>query len=381
MKRKGLIVNGKTESVLYMDKGLGEFFGILSSVPRSSVVVVADRNAVAPTERIFPGFFQKITDPHRITGPHQDGLLPIILDATESRKTLGTIEELCRKFEQAGADRDSLIIAVGGGITTDIVGFAASVYRRGLRAVFIPTTLLAQVDAAIGGKNGVNLDGYKNMIGTIRQPLFVFSATGYLLSMPPQLIVSGLPELLKAFIIGSKEDYETACRIFSGFRADSGPEKHSGLEKHPDLETLSDLIFSAASIKTDIVSEDSFEHGRRELLNLGHTFAHAIETVTEGATAHGLAVAEGIVMAARAGEMLGITEAGFADKIEKDFAACRIRENGKIYGESPADLLPVMLDDKKMHADGLHLIVPVRLGKVVSVPVTESRLKKILSGL
>ena len=99
------------------------------------------------------------------------------------------------------------------------------------------------------------------------------------------------------------------------------------------------------------------------------------------ATAHGLAVAEGIVMAARAGEMLGITEAGFADKIEKDFAACRIRENGKIYGGSPADLLPVMLDDKKMHTDGLHLIVPVRLGKVVSVPVTESRLKKILSGL
>lgn len=368
MKRKELIVNGKTESVLYMDKGLGEFFGILSSVPRSSVVVVADRNAVAPTERIFPGFFQKITDPHRITGPHQDGLLPIILDATESRKTLGTIEELCRKFEQAGADRDSLIIAVGGGITTDIVGFAASVYRRGLRAVFIPTTLLAQVDAAIGGKNGVNLDGYKNMIGTIRQPLFVFSATGYLLSMPPQLVVSGLSEMLKTFIIGSKEDYETACGIF-------------GLEKHPDQETLSDLIFSAASIKTDIVSEDSFEHGRRELLNLGHTFAHAIETVTEGATAHGLAVAEGIVMAARAGEMLGITEAGFADKIEKDFAECRIRENGKIYGGSPADLLPVMLDDKKMHADGLHLIVPVRLGKVVSVPVTESRLKKILSGL
>lgn len=374
MKRKELIVNGKTESVLYMDKGLGEFFGILSSVPRSSVVVVADRNAVAPTERIFPGFFQKITGPHRITGPHQDGL-PIILDATESGKTLGTVEELCRKFEQAGADRDSLIIAVGGGITTDIVGFAASVYRRGVRTVFIPTTLLAQVDAAIGGKNGVNLDGYKNMIGTIRQPLFVFSATDYLLSMPPRLIVSGLPEMLKTFIIGSKEDYEMACGIFSGFRADSG------LEKHPDLETLSDLIFSAASIKTDIVSEDSFEHGRRELLNLGHTFAHAIETVTEGAAAHGLAVAEGIVMAARAGEMLGITEAGFADKIEKDFAACRIRENGKIYGGSPADLLPVMLDDKKMHTDGLHLIVPVRLGKVVSVPVTESRLKKILSGL
>lgn len=362
MKRKELIVNGKTESVLYLDKGLGEFFDILSSVPRSSVVVVADRNAVAPTERIFPGFFQKIT------GPHRDGLLPIILDATESGKTLGTVEELCRKFEQAGADRDSLIIAVGGGVTTDIVGFAASVYRRGVRAVFIPTTLLAQVDAAIGGKNGVNLDGYKNMIGTIRQPLFVFSATDYLLSMPPQLIVSGLSEMLKTFIIGSKEDYETACGIF-------------GLEKHPDLETLSDLIFSAASIKMDIVSEDSFEHGRRELLNLGHTFAHAIETVTEGATAHGLAVAEGIVMAARAGEMLGITEAGFADKIEKDFAACRIRENGKIYGGSPADLLPVMLDDKKMHADGLHLIVPVRLGKVVSVPVTESRLKKILSGL
>lgn len=374
MKRKELIVSGKTESVLYMDKGLGEFFGILSSIPRSSVVVVADRNAVAPTERIFPGFFQKIT------GLHSDGL-PIILDATELGKTLDTVEDLCRKFEQAGADRDSLIIAVGGGVTTDIVGFAASVYRRGVRTVFIPTTLLSQVDAAIGGKNGVNLDGYKNMIGTIRQPISVFSATDYLLSMPPRLIVSGLPEMLKTFIIGSKEDYEAACGFFSGFRADSGFEEYSELEKHPDLETLSGLIFSAASIKTDIVSEDSFEHGRRELLNLGHTFAHAIETVTEGATTHGLAVAEGIVMAARAGEMLGITEAGFADKIEKDFAACCIRENRKIYDGSPADLLPVMLDDKKMRADVLHLIVPVRLGMVVSVPVTESRLKKILSGL
>ena len=149
------------------------------------------------------------------------------------------------------------------------------------------------------------------------------------------------------------------------------------------MASFADLVFSAASMKIDIVAEDQFEHGRRELLNLGHTFAHAIECVTRGAVPHGRAVAEGIMLAARTGAIIGITDPAFSYRIENDFNTCGIVGEGWACGRTikPSGLLPVMLEDKKKHGDRIHLVIPKTLGDVVSVPVTEGELKKILSGI
>lgn len=376
MKEKRLITNGKTVSVLYMGDSLGEIARKISGIPCSSVHVIIDRNAAEPTERLFPGFLD------RICGK------PIFFDATEHNKTLSEAERICRELERAGADRDSLIVAIGGGITTDMAGFVSSVYRRGVRAVFVPTTLLAQVDAAIGGKNGVNLDGRKNMIGTVRQPLATFLCTGYIPLMHSDLLSAGLAEMLKIFMIMSPKDYDAAVKMFSVrhaalSRMDGGlPGKMPSKSLQESwMLSFADLVFSAASMKIDIVAEDQFEHGRRELLNLGHTFAHAIECVTRGAVPHGRAVAEGIMLAARAGAIMGITDPAFSYRIENDFNTCGIVGEGGACDKTikPSGLLPVMLEDKKKHGDRIHLVIPKTLGDVVSVPVTESGLKKILS--
>lgn len=358
MKEKQLIINGRTESVLYAGSGLGEFARKISGMPSSSIHVIADRNAIAPTESILPDFFKKISG----------GLPPICLEADERNKTLAEAERICRELEKRGADRDSLLVVAGGGITTDLAGFVASVYRRGVKAVFIPTTLLAQTDAAIGGKNGVNLGGHKNMIGTIRQPAAVYLCEDYIREMPPGLLMDGLSEMLKIFMITSPSDYEKVCGIFSdGFF----PVKS-------DTGHFFELVYSAAKAKMDIVAEDQFEHGRRELLNLGHTFAHAVESVTGGAVSHGRAVAEGMLLAAKAGVVMGATSPDFLDKIENDFEKCGITGTKIEYGR-PSDLLPHMLVDKKKHADGIHLIVPKALGDVAGVSVNKNGLEKILS--
>lgn len=358
MKEKDLIINDKLESVLYVADSPAELFDKLSGIDRSSMHVIMDNNAAVATETVLPGFREHLGS---------NGSL-IRFDANEGNKTLSEAERICRKLEQAGADRDSLIVAVGGGITTDIAGFVASVYRRGVRTVFIPTTLLAQVDAAIGGKNGVNLDGRKNMIGTVRQPLAVFICPGYVSTLPRERFLSGLAEMLKIFMIVAPHLYEETCRLLSS--SDS-------YGKTVGSRLLSDMVFFAASAKMDIVAQDQFGHGRRELLNLGHTFAHAIESVTRGAVPHGRAVAEGIFLASRTGALIGATAPSFSDKIESDFEKCGIRD-GKIEYGGVAGLLPAMLSDKKKHGNRIDLIIPKSMGDVVRVPLTEDELKKIL---
>ena len=335
MKEKDLIINDKLESVLYVADSPAELFDKLSGIDRSSMHVIMDNNAAVATETVLPGFREHLGS---------NGSL-IRFDANEGNKTLSEAERICRKLEQAGADRDSLIVAVGGGITTDIAGFVASVYRRGVRTVFIPTTLLAQVDAVA-----------------------VFMCPGYVSTLPRELFLSGLAEMLKIFMIVAPHLYEETCRLLSS--SDS-------YGKTVGSRLLSDMVFFAASAKMDIVAQDQFGHGRRELLNLGHTFAHAIESVTRGAVPHGRAVAEGIFLASRTGALIGATAPSFSDKIESDFEKCGIRD-GKIEYGGVAGLLPAMLSDKKKHGNRIDLIIPKSMGDVVRVPLTEDELKKIL---
>lgn len=235
------------------------------------------------------------------------------VNACEDNKTVDTVSDICRFMLSTGADRDAVLVAMGGGVTTDMAGFAASIYKRGIRFVLVPTTLLSMVDAAHGGKTGVNVDGLKNMVGTFAMPLFTHVDSRFLATLGRREMLCGAAEMLKAFIIGDRERYEEAVRLFSSSTM--------------DWDVLERLIAAAVAIKTDIVGRDRHEKGERRKLNLGHTIGHAIEWYEhrygiESPHNHGEAVAIGIVAAARMSEERGICAPGLADKIAADFSAC-----------------------------------------------------------
>ena len=228
------------------------------------------------------------------------------IETSEERKTMETAVELCERLLEADASRRALVLAIGGGITTDIAGFSASMYKRGIRYANIPTTLLAQVDAAIGGKTGVNLHGYKNMLGAFHMPEFTFLAPDALAGLPAKEVRCGLAEMLKTFLIGDADSYAAAISLLSGKKKMSG---------------LKDFAVRAAEIKAEIVRRDPLEHGERAVLNLGHTFGHAIEHCSGGKIAHGEAVGKGIILAAKLSESLGLAEKGLAARLKADFVS------------------------------------------------------------
>ena len=255
------------------------------------------------------------------------------LETSEEGKTLETVQALERWLLQEDASRGALLLAVGGGITTDLVGFAAAIYKRGIRYANVPTTLLAQVDAAIGGKTGVNLDGYKNMLGAFRMPEFTVLEAAFLRTLPAREFRCGLAELLKTFLIGNGPAYTALV---------------SSLKK-PDFE---DAIRRAAAIKARIVAEDPEEHGVRAKLNLGHTFGHAIEHEARlhGADiTHGEAVAMGIVLAAELSERLGVAQKGMSAQLKADFSRLSLPVASPYPVE---DLVEALRKDKKAVAGG-----------------------------
>ena len=262
---------------------------------------------------------------------------------SEALKTLSTAEDICRWLMEAGASRSALVLAVGGGITTDITGFAAGIYKRGIRYANLPTTLLSQVDAAIGGKTGVNLDGYKNMLGVFRMPEVTFLCADVLRTLPRREFLSGLAELLKTFLIGDAGAYRQALK-----------------------GVTQELIARAAEIKADIVAQDPEEHGIRAKLNLGHTFGHAIEheaRLRGDYISHGEAVAMGIILAARLSEALGIGEKGLAQQLEADFQAAGLPTRCPY---PLATLKEAMGKDKKALGGGkVKFVLPVKPGEVV----------------
>lgn len=276
--------------------------------------------------------------------------LPITAD--EEHKNIGSVVDICRWLLDRGADREALVYAVGGGVTTDMVGFAASIYKRGIRHVNYPTTLLSQVDAGIGGKTGVNLDSYKNMLGVIRFPEKSVIRAEALRTLPDREFRSGAAEMLKSFIIKDEGNYSKAVEALSRERIDLGE--------------LEPLIHAAAKVKLDIVEQDPYEKGRRRLLNLGHTFAHAIEWYEHShgcpdPLTHGEAVAAGTIKAAEISERLGVAGAGLADRLRADFRACGLPT------ELPCpegDLLPAVRKDKKAENGIIHFVLIEDIGKV-----------------
>ncbi len=283
-----------------------------------------------------------------------EGRPALAITADEEHKTMESVLAICRWLLSEGADRNAIIYAVGGGVTMDMVGFAAGIYKRGVRYVNYPTTLLGQVDAGIGGKTGVNLDSYKNMLGLIRFPSDTRIFPDTLKTLPDRELRSGAAELLKTFIIEDKGgSYRRAVDALSGDR--------------PDFKALGPLVRAAADIKRRIVEKDPYEEGLRRTLNLGHTFAHAIEWYqhTNGIPdpmTHGEAVAAGIIRAARLSESLGVAAPGLAEELCRDFRACRLPTELPCPEEA---LTQALRKDKKAEGGIIHFVLIKKIGKVI----------------
>ena len=295
----------------------------------------------------------------------QHGLLApydtILVGRGESAKSLAMLDGIYRRLIELGADRSSFILGVGGGVVTDIAGFVASTYMRGVEFGFVTTTLLGAVDASVGGKNGVNVGGYKNMVGTFSQPKFVVCDASLLRTLPDREFRAGLAEVIKSAILGDAELFELLER--SSFEA---------LRKDETL--LKEVITRCVRVKASVVAQDEREAGCRRILNLGHTVAHAIEKESSKYT-HGEAVAIGIYYITRKALEHSVISASDAERI---FA---LIERYGFEVELPIErkaMLKAIGGDKKRRGNALHLILPTAIGAVEDREVALEGLDAIL---
>lgn len=344
---------------------------------------------------------------------HLNSFHLIEIVASEKRKTLETVEFLTRQLLEKGADRNCFIIGIGGGITTDITGFTASVYKRGVRFGFVPTTLLAQVDASIGGKNGVNFQAYKNILGVINQPEWIYVSPGILATLSPREFRAGIAEVLKTFILFDAGYYQKAVEYFTSLEAHLkkyGTYLAGGNGTVPENESspiygqeiLTGIIVKCAAYKCAVVERDEFEKGERRMLNLGHTFAHAIEKLCGDAAGngaesgkqpdpdstvltpvmHGEAVSIGMVLAARLAARIAPEECdpAFAERLAEDLFRTGLPV--EIPSElNMKELVDAITKDKKVDGADIHFILPKGLENIEDKCIPLKQLEELTNDL
>lgn len=285
--------------------------------------------------------------PALIAGLQSAGYEPhlCLLPEGEQYKTLATVETLYGQLLSAGIDRRGAIVALGGGVIGDMAGFAAATYLRGVPFVQAPTSLLAMVDASVGGKTGVDMAQGKNLVGAFKQPELVVMDTTVFATLPGAEFRAGLAEVVKHGVIGAPELFEQLER--------EGPAN------------LPQLVSDAVRVKVRVVEEDPFEQGRRAVLNLGHTFGHAIELVSNFGVRHGEAVAIGMVAAAHMASDLGFCQVVLADRIEGLLR--RLGLPTRLTGYEVNAILAAMGHDKKRAGRTLRFVLPRDLGDVIVV--------------
>jgi 3-dehydroquinate synthase len=275
-----------------------------------------------------------------------------LMNDAEAAKNLRTVELLARELVRGGADRKSLLIAVGGGVVGDVAGFVAASYLRGVALVHVPTTLVAQVDSSIGGKTGVNLPEGKNLVGAFYAPRAVLSDPQVLRTLPEREFRGGLAEIIKHAVI---EDASMFAYL----------EKNMAKLLRRDSAAIAYLIPRNVAIKARIVTRDEKESGRREILNFGHTFAHALEGVTHYKRyQHGEAVAWGMMAAALLGREIGVTRTDDVCRI-----VTLVRRMGPLppWPRVPAGkLIAAMRSDKKTRDGKLRFVLAPRIGQAAS---------------
>lgn len=315
---------------------------------------------------------KKITDPNatvlitdeNIYKAHMKkfkGWNTIVLKPGEEFKVQATADALIEKLIDMEADRKTTLVGVGGGVITDITGYVASVYMRGLRFGFIPTTILALVDASIGGKNGLDVGVYKNMVGVIRQPSFILHDMVFLNSLPQQEWENGFAEIIKHACI---KDAVMFAEL----------EKNSLKTYQGRQKSICEIIRKNALIKTRVVQKDEFEKGERRLLNFGHTLGHALETQYE--LLHGQAISIGMTYACHISEQL----AGFK-QTEKVIAVLE-KYNLPTYASfDKQKVFDVLKMDKKRERKEMNYVLLERIGKGVVKSISLMQLEKIIQDL
>lgn len=269
---------------------------------------------------------------------------PVIIPPGESEKTMETVGKLWAGFLEAGLERSSTVLALGGGVVGDLAGFAAATYLRGVKWVALPTTLLAMVDASLGGKTGADLPQGKNLVGAFHAPQFVLADPDVLATLPPNILRDGMAEVVKHGIIADADLFALSSRFHM-------------------LDDFAPLVTQAMAVKIRVIQDDPFEQGYRQALNLGHTIGHGVEQASGFALSHGESIAIGTVGEARLAETLGIAQFGIAETIRATL------ETIGLPTEIPptldrAAILHAMTHDKKKKGGKVRFALPVRVGEV-----------------
>lgn len=291
----------------------------------------------------------------------------------EQHKTRETWARLTDEMVAKGFGRDSIVVALGGGVVGDIAGFVAATYMRGVPIVQVPTTLLAMVDASVGGKTGVDTPAGKNLVGAFHQPAAVLIDPLVLQTLPPEHLRAGFAEIVKHGVVADAEYFDRASSFV----------EHWPLSGQQGLPELTGIIARSVEIKAAIVVRDERESGRRKVLNFGHTIGHAIEAATAFETLHGEAVAIGLVAEARMAERLGVAKTGTARVIER---VCRA---AGLPTSLPAIPIGTLIEfthaDKKARAGRVEYALPTRIGEMAgadhgwTVPVEDTAVREALT--
>jgi 3-dehydroquinate synthase len=277
----------------------------------------------------------------------------VIIPAGEEHKNLETVSHLWNSFLQNGLDRKSTVIALGGGVIGDLSGFAASTYMRGIQWVGVPTTLLSMVDASMGGKTGFDLPEGKNLIGSFYPPKLVLADPGLLLTLTEREFVSGMAEVVKHGIISEPELFELCKRGMGWVK-----------------QNLEEIVKRAMAVKIKVIEEDPYERGIRAALNLGHTVGHAVELVSRFELRHGEAIAIGMMAEAKYSARIGLAGTGLVEAIEETLSALGLPIQIPD-GMPREEIIRAMRVDKKKNAKEIRFALPVEIGKVELVNVSD----------
>jgi 3-dehydroquinate synthase len=381
-----LNVENKVESGCYeilIGGGLldaaGEWLGAF--IPNS------DKTVVVSDENVYRLYGERVMSALADAGAD---VAAVLIPPGESSKTLTQLESIYDLFGDIGLKRGGLVVALGGGVVGDIAGFAAATWMRGVPMAQLPTTLLAQVDSSVGGKTAVDTPAGKNMVGAFSRPVAVLADTEVLSTLPPREYASGMAEVIKYGAIASADLFAKLTSISAQSNPNQGTytppiisgnkrphaQPYAFAETAPSAGTIDEsVIATCCAIKAGIVSEDEFDTGRRQILNFGHTFGHALEAMHGFKKyTHGEAVAQGMVIAAAAGEVIGLTPRGTAE---------RVLELTRAYGLPDPEgnlinLAAYIGHDKKSSADGVSLILLEDIGRAVIRKFTFDEVESLL---
>lgn len=309
-------------------------------IPETNVIIITDSNISRYYGHLFNAF-------------------PVVeIGLGEKNKNMATLGYIFKKFVEFEVDRSWFVVGVGGGIVCDVAGFAASVYMRGLRFGFVSTTLLSQVDASVGGKNGLNFEGYKNMIGVFNQPEFVICDPNMLASLDRREFVAGFAEIIKAGAIRKPKLFRYI---------------EDNIEKAlaHDPKIIEELVYQSVLMKAEVVEKDEQERGERRILNFGHTFAHALEKT--GTMLHGEAVSIGMVLAAKLSNKIGQLP---VDEVERLGHLLKRAELPVEFNFEMEQVINAMRKDKKREGESMHLVLLKKIGDAYIYKTTINHLKK-----